>query len=64
MTREEISKKVQDLALQIRELGNTCNEQHYEETDSRLRATLYLLSQSLLRESFMMDSFNIYIEYD
>lgn len=60
MTREEITQKAKALADQMLEFGDACTMQHFEESDSELRAVLYLLGEFCRHSSFQISSFAIH----
>ena len=62
MTREQIARKIEDLALQLEQLGTACTRQHFEEDDMEYRALLYLVGQFCQHSGFQLESFDIYIK--
>jgi len=62
MTREQISRKVEDLALQLEQLGSACTTAHFEENEEPARALLYLIGEFCRHSGFQLESFNIHLK--
>ena len=61
MTREQISRKVEDLAQQLEQLGAECTTQHFDENNEKDRALLYHLGEFCRHAGFQLESFDIHV---
>ncbi len=62
MTREEITKKLDDLSQEVYALGRECTIARYEDNNVLASSLFYILGEFLKHTSFTMDSFQGQIE--